>query len=171
MLNGIFFVCLSLSLYSAGSSLSCRWMTHKFRQHSTKSLDLIDTMANNSTNTTEDEVHFPNDLYSQASKASAEDKLRFTVQILEEMVSLFEEDHSAASWEEKTVDHFLIVVTQQADGLQSCGHSHKNKKLHMYFKRLSGHVLKRMGHSAEAWELIREEMKNHLIRVEQLLPN
>ncbi|XP_039644893.1 interferon a3-like [Perca fluviatilis] len=179
MLNGIFFVCLSLSLYSAGSSLSCRWMTHKFRQHSTKSLDLIDTMANNSTNTTEDEVHFPNDLYSQASKASAEDKLRFTVQILEEMVSLFEEDHSAASWEEKTVDHFLIVVTQQADGLQSCiqGHSHKNKKLHIhtYFKRLSKNVLKRMGHSAEAWELIREEMKNHLIRVEQLvlslLPN
>ncbi|XP_028423782.1 interferon a3-like isoform X2 [Perca flavescens] len=161
------------SLYSAGSSLSCRWMTHKFRQHSTNSLELIDTMANNSTNTTEDEVDFPSDLYSQASKKSAEDKLSFTVQILEEMVSLFEEDHSAASWEEKTVDHFLIVVTQQADGLKSCirGHSHKNKKPHAldtYFNSLS-EILKQMGHSAEAWELIREEMKTHLIRAEQLL--
>ncbi|XP_078134799.1 interferon a3-like [Sander vitreus] len=173
MVNGIFFVCLSLSLYSAGSSLSCRWMNHKFIQHSTNSLDLIDTMANNSTNTTEDKLDFPNDLYNQASQASAEDKLSFTVQILEEIVSLFEEDHSSASWEQNTVENFLIVVTQQADGLHSCirGHSHnkKNKKLHMYFKRLSRHVLKRMGHSAEAWELIREEMKTHLIRAEQLV--
>ncbi|XP_034715994.1 interferon phi 4 [Etheostoma cragini] len=148
-------------------------MHHKFRQHSTKALALIDTMANNSTNTTGDEVDFPNHLYTQASKASAEDKLSFTVQILEEMVSLFEEEHRSASWEENTVEHFLIAVTQQADGLHSCiqGHSHKkkNKKLHMYFKRLSDHVLERMGHSAEAWELVREEMKTHLIRVEQLV--
>ncbi|XP_050923075.1 uncharacterized protein LOC127139318 [Lates calcarifer] len=109
--------------------------------------------VNNSTNSTEDAevedtVAFPNDLYSQASKASAEDKLGFTVQVLEEMAVLFEEDHSAASWEESTVKDFVNIVTQQADGLHSCtgSHSHKkkNKKLHMYFKRLSGHVLERM---------------------------
>ncbi|XP_029312331.1 interferon a3-like [Cottoperca gobio] len=172
MLNGVFFVCLSLSLYSAGSSLSCRWMNHKYRELSEKSLDLIDTMANNSTNTTEDaEVDFPNHLYNQASKASAEDKLHFTVQVLEEIVSLFEEDHSNASWENKE-ENFLHVVTQQVEGLHSCfgsqGHKKKNKKLHMYFKRLSSHVLEKMGHSAESWELIRKEMKTHLIRADLL---
>ncbi|XP_075948929.1 interferon a3-like [Anarhichas minor] len=185
MLSRVLLVCLSLSLYSSASSLSCRWVDHKFRQHSRNSLDLIDTMvsallldiAHNSTNTTEDaEVNFPNDLYRQASKASlfffqAEDKLSFTVQILEEMAALFEEDHSNASWEENTVDHFLIVVTQQADGLHSCSHGQKkkNKKLHMHFKRLSRHVLEQMGHSAESWELIRKEMKTHLMRADQLV--
>uniref|UniRef100_A0A4W6F013 Uncharacterized protein n=1 Tax=Lates calcarifer TaxID=8187 RepID=A0A4W6F013_LATCA len=108
------FVCLFLALYSAGSSLSCRWMDHKFRQYSENSLDLLDTMVNNSTNSTEDAevedtVAFPNDLYSQASKASAEDKLGFTVQVLEEMAESTVKDfvnivthvrgHSAESWE------------------------------------------------------------------------
>ncbi|XP_040885106.1 interferon a3-like [Toxotes jaculatrix] len=177
MLNRILFVCLFLGLCSAGSSLSCRWMDHKFRQYSENSLDLLNTMANNSTNTTEDAevedtVAFPNNLYSQASEASAKDKLGFTVQVLEEMVTLFEQDHSSASWEESTLDNFLNIVTQQADGLRSCigSHSHKkNKKLHMYFKRLSQHVLEQKSRSAEAWELIRKEIKSHLIRADQLV--
>ncbi|GLD60078.1 QKW90613.1 interferon a [Lates japonicus] len=88
MLNRILFVCLFLALYSAGSSLSCRWMDDKFRQYSENSLDLLDTM-----------------------------------------------DLSAASWEESTVKDFVNVVTQQADGLRSCGHS------------------------AESWELIRKKIK------------
>ncbi|KAM8836931.1 interferon a3-like [Spinachia spinachia] len=137
-------------------------------------MDLLDTMAHNSTNATEEaEINFPNDLYSQAAKASADDKLRFSVQVLEEMVALFEEDHSNASWEEQTVEHFLIVVTQQADGLHSCirshGHKKKNKKLQMYFKRLSRRVLEQMGHSAESWELIRREMEAHLMKTDQLV--
>ncbi|XP_039991566.1 interferon a3-like [Xiphias gladius] len=178
MLNRIFFLCLFLGLYSGGSLLSCRWMDHKFRQYSENSLDLLDTMANNSTNTTEDAevddaVAFPYDLYNAASTASAEDKLGFTVQVLEETAVLFEGDHSSASWEERRAENFLNVVTQQADGLRSCirshGHKKKNKKLHMYFKRLSRHVLERVGHSAEAWELIRKEIKTHLMRADQLV--
>uniref|UniRef100_A0A4W6F2V7 Uncharacterized protein n=1 Tax=Lates calcarifer TaxID=8187 RepID=A0A4W6F2V7_LATCA len=124
----------------AGSSLSCRWMDHKFRQYSENSLDLLDTMVNNSTNSTEDAevedtVAFPNDLYSQASKASVSHQLNFSCQTLSEI-------HS---------------------------HKKKNKKLHMYFKRLSGHVLERMGHSAESWELIRKKIKTHLMRAHQLV--
>ncbi|KAK2820658.1 hypothetical protein Q5P01_023617 [Channa striata] len=177
MLNRIFFVCLFLALSSAAPSLSCRWMDHKFRQFSKNSLDLIDTMASNSTNTTADDeedvtVTFPDDLYSQASKASDDQKLAFTVQVLKEVVVLFEEDHSSASWPESTVENFLNIMTRQADGLHSCirSHSHKkNKKLHMYFKRLSHHVLKNKGHSAEAWELIRKEITNHVMRTDQLV--
>ncbi|KAK2820659.1 hypothetical protein Q5P01_023618 [Channa striata] len=152
-------------------------MDHKFRQFSKNSLDLIDTMVIDSTHTTVDDekdvtVTFPDDLYSQASKASDDDKLAFTVQVLKEVVVLFEEDHSSASWQESTVENFLNIMTQQADGLHSCirNNSHtKSQKLHMYFKRLSHHVLKNKGHSAEAWELVRKEVKTHLQRTDQLV--
>nr|XP_004556872.1 interferon a3-like [Maylandia zebra] len=174
MISRVFFACLFLGLVTAGSSLSCRWMDHKFKQHNEETLNLLDTMANNSTNITEVEVTvaFPNHLYHQVSKSSVEDKLAFTVQILEEVAALFEEDHSAASWEDGTVRNFLNIVNKQAEELHSCigSHSHKKKttKLRMYFKRLSHHILKEMGHSAEAWEVIRKEAKAHLMRAEQL---
>uniref|UniRef100_A0A3Q1HX44 Uncharacterized protein n=1 Tax=Anabas testudineus TaxID=64144 RepID=A0A3Q1HX44_ANATE len=177
MLHRIFFLCLFVALYTSGSSLRCRWMDHKFRQCSENSLNLLETMANNSTNTTEDaEVTFPKDLYSQASKASAEDKLVFTVQVLEEVSVLFEEDHSSASWEKSTVEHFLSVVTRQMDLKMifplffQIGSHKKNKKLHMYFKRLLSTSLRRLSdHSAAAWELIRKEIQTHLLRIDQLI--
>ncbi|XP_029383897.1 interferon a3-like [Echeneis naucrates] len=178
MVNRIFFVCLFVALYSAGSSLRCNWMDHKFRQYSENCLDLVDSMAHNSDNSIEDAVEaenivaFPNDLYSLAFRASAEDKIGFVVQTLDEVVELFEEDHSSASWEDKPLRDLLNIVTQQAEGLRSCigGHSHKkNKKLHLYFKRLTRNVLKEMGHTAESWELIRREIKAHLMRADQLL--
>uniref|UniRef100_A0A3Q2V2Q4 Interferon a3-like n=1 Tax=Haplochromis burtoni TaxID=8153 RepID=A0A3Q2V2Q4_HAPBU len=174
MISRVFFACLFLGLVTAGSSLSCRWMDHKFKQHNEETLNLLDAMANNSTNITEVEVTvaFPNHLYHQVSKSSVEDKLAFTVQILEEVAALFEEDHSSASWEDSTVRNLLNIVSKQAEELRSCigSHSHKKKttKLHMYFKRLSHHILKEMGHSAEAWEVIRKETKAHLMRAEQL---
>uniref|UniRef100_A0AAQ4Q904 Uncharacterized protein n=1 Tax=Gasterosteus aculeatus aculeatus TaxID=481459 RepID=A0AAQ4Q904_GASAC len=169
MLCRMFSVFVCLSLYSSASSLSCRWVDHKFSHLSRTSMDLLDTLAHNSTNSTEDsENNFPNNLYSQASKASAEDKLRFSVQILEEMAALFEEDHSNASWEEQTVDHFLIVVTNRQLLVATYSFT-KNKKLQMYFKRLSHRVLEQMGHSAESWELIRKEMKAHLMKTDQLV--
>uniref|UniRef100_A0A3P9BFZ3 Interferon a3-like n=1 Tax=Maylandia zebra TaxID=106582 RepID=A0A3P9BFZ3_9CICH len=171
MMNRILFACLFLALSTDSSSLSCRWMDHKFRQHNEETLNLIDTMAKNSTNTTEVEVTvaFPNHLYHQVSKSSAEDKLAFIVQILEEVAALFEEDHSSASWEDSTVRNLLNIVNKQAEELHSCVSSlSKTTKLHMYFKRLSHHILKEMGHSAEAWEVIRKETKAHLMRAEQL---
>ncbi|MED6237606.1 hypothetical protein ATANTOWER_029137 [Ataeniobius toweri] len=152
-------------------------MDHKFRQYSENSLDLLDMMANNSTNSTEDEeqntVAFPHHLYTQVSKATAEGKLAFTVQILKEVCALFEEDDSSSSWQEITVEHFLNVVNKQADELHSCigtqGQMKKSTKVHMYFKRLSNEILKKMGHSAEAWELIRKEIKVHLMRADHLV--
>uniref|UniRef100_A0A668U3W6 Interferon a3-like n=1 Tax=Oreochromis aureus TaxID=47969 RepID=A0A668U3W6_OREAU len=162
MMMRIFFACLFLGLFTAGSSLSCRWMDHKFRQHNEETLNLLDTMANNSTNITEVEVTvvFPNHLYRQD-----EDKLAFTVQVLEEVAALFEEDHSSASWEDSTVRNLLNIVNKQAEELHSCVSSLSTK---MYFKRLSDDVLKKKGHSAEAWEVIRKETKAHLMRAEPM---
>uniref|UniRef100_A0AAZ1Y0E0 Uncharacterized protein n=1 Tax=Oreochromis aureus TaxID=47969 RepID=A0AAZ1Y0E0_OREAU len=157
-LTSILFACLFLALSTEGSSLSCRWMDHKFRQHNEETLNLLDTMVSNYFTLVT--VAFPNHLYRQA-----EDKLVFTVQVLEEVAALFEEDHSSASWEDGTVRNFLNIVNKQAKELHSCVSS---LSLHMYFKRLSHHILKEMGHSAEAWEVIRKETKAHLMRAEQL---
>uniref|UniRef100_A0A3B5A7X9 Interferon alpha 21 n=1 Tax=Stegastes partitus TaxID=144197 RepID=A0A3B5A7X9_9TELE len=141
------------------------WMLHKkVLSHARSSAEL--TEAAEAQNT----VAFPDKLYSQKANASAEDKLAFVVQTMEEVAALFEEDHSSASWEESTAENFLNVVNKQAEELSSCigSRKKKNTKLHLYFKRLSDQVLKKMGHSAEAWELIRAEIELHLMRVHQL---
>nr|XP_046234040.1 interferon a3-like [Scatophagus argus] len=163
------------SLFSVASSLSCRWMDHKFKEYSESCLDLLSVMGNNSTNSTEDAevqdaVAFPDDLYNQASQASAEGKLAFAVQVLDETAGLFEEDHSSASWEENTADDFVNVLTKQADELRSCVSisADWNKKLHMYFKRLSS-LVKRMDHSADVWEVVRKQIKSHLMSTDLLV--
>uniref|UniRef100_A0A672H0T0 Interferon a3-like n=1 Tax=Salarias fasciatus TaxID=181472 RepID=A0A672H0T0_SALFA len=158
------FVCLFVALFSAGSSLSCRWMNDKFQQHSEESMALLDHMTNNSTNTTEDaeldaSLAFPYSLYNQASNASDEDKLAFTVHVLREVCGLFEEDYSAASWEESTVEDFLIVLNRQADELSSCVSSQPTTSL--YSTDLTEPL-------AEAWELIRTEIQRHLQRADLL---
>ncbi|KAM9837896.1 interferon phi 4 [Aulostomus maculatus] len=171
MLNKTLLACVLLGLCGAASSLRCRWINHKFTQYSRTSLSLLEAMANNSTNTTEeDTVTFPKELFSQASEAPAGDRLSFVVQLLEEVSELFQEDHSSAPWEKTTVDDFLNIVNQQADGLRPCTQSHKNnKKLQMFFQRLSRHVLVAKGRSADAWELIRKGVKLLLFRAQRLI--
>uniref|UniRef100_A0A3Q2WFN9 Uncharacterized protein n=1 Tax=Haplochromis burtoni TaxID=8153 RepID=A0A3Q2WFN9_HAPBU len=126
MMMRIFFACLFLALFTAGSSLSCKCMDHKFRQHNEETLNLLDTMVS---------AH-----------------LLIFIQILEEVAALFEEDHSAASWEDSTVRNFLNIVNKQAEELHSCLSSLSKKNSQLYFKRLSDDVLKKKGHSAEPWE-------------------
>ncbi|XP_053197873.1 interferon a3-like [Scomber japonicus] len=174
MMNRILFACLLLSLFSGGSSLSCRWLDHKFRQYNEKCLELLDAMVNNSTKPSEDDeldVDFPHDLYNQTSKASTRHRLVFIVQVLKEVFKLLEKNHSLASWEEQSVENFLNLVIRQTHELRHCIGSHihkwKNDDLAKYFHTLSNHITK-MGHSAEVWELIREEIQLHLFRVHQL---
>ncbi|XP_023805361.1 interferon a3-like [Oryzias latipes] len=179
MLHRLVFACALVSLAGAGFSLRCRWLDHKFKQFSDTSLDLLEKMVNNATNSTEGdatediEVDFPHHLYRQASKESAENQVAFTVQVLKEVSALFEEDSSSASWQQITVEKFLGVVNRQADELHSCVSESlvhkKNRKLRMYFKRLLDHILNKQGYSAEAWETIRKETKAHLLRAQRLL--
>nr|CAM82750.1 type I interferon 1 [Takifugu rubripes] len=168
-------VCLSLCVYSQGSPLGCRWLDDKFRQYSHKSLELLDTMVNNSTNSSvepEEMVIFPQELYRQTFNASAEDKLALAAQIMNETVALLMEDHSGASWDEKQVENLVNVLTQQADNLQACmvspGHK-RSEEVERYFNRLSNHILKKMDYSAAAWELIREEIETLLMQTHLLV--
>uniref|UniRef100_A0A8C6SP71 Interferon phi 4 n=1 Tax=Neogobius melanostomus TaxID=47308 RepID=A0A8C6SP71_9GOBI len=153
-------ILLVCALVGAGSALSCRWMERKYQEYRDSSLAQLNAMV--------DAVTFPNELYNQASKAVAEERLRFVVQLLEEIFALFDgEDQTFVSWQEMAVDDFLNVITQQADGLRSC-HKKSHRKMSMYFKRLALHVLEEMEHSADAWELIREQVRLHIYRAQRL---
>uniref|UniRef100_A0A8C6SQK3 Uncharacterized protein n=1 Tax=Neogobius melanostomus TaxID=47308 RepID=A0A8C6SQK3_9GOBI len=143
-------------------------MERKYQEYRDSSLAQLNAMANNtisinSTEDYEDAVTFPNELYNQASKA--EERLRFVVQLLEEIFALFDgEDQTFVSWQEMAVDDFLNVITQQADGLRSCVSGPWQLIV------LGKHFDKTTGHSAETWEWIRKEVKLHLLRSDMLVP-
>uniref|UniRef100_A0A3B4AL33 Uncharacterized protein n=1 Tax=Periophthalmus magnuspinnatus TaxID=409849 RepID=A0A3B4AL33_9GOBI len=174
MMNKILLVCL---LFNAGSSLTCKWMDRDFKLYSeNSSLDQLNEMVNKYISSKgpdfEDVLSFPNKLYTRVSKAPAEKRLTFVAQLLDEIVVLFEENQTCASWHESAVDDFLNVMTQQLHGLRSCVASQslkrKNKKLSMYFKKLSK-WLKQKGHSTGAWEWVHKEVKLHLYRADLLV--
>uniref|UniRef100_A0A668ASA1 Interferon a3-like n=1 Tax=Myripristis murdjan TaxID=586833 RepID=A0A668ASA1_9TELE len=179
MFNRIFALCLCLTLCGQGLSLGCRWMDHKFSQQSKSALDELRTMGGNYTQNSSG-VDFPTGLYEQASQASAEDRLNFMAQVLEEVVHLFEEDWDSMPWPETTVNNFLSVVNQQEEGVRSCSldssHSHRSPItlhrhfLNIYFMFLTIILLSffLQGHSSEAWELMRKEIEAHLLRIDIL---
>ncbi|XP_072312597.1 interferon a3-like [Eucyclogobius newberryi] len=172
MLNKILLVCV---LFTAGSSLTCKWMDKDFQIYSKASLALLKTMKKHSKNSTDefeldDAAAFPNELYKHASEESRVERLRFVAHVLGEIDALFEQDQTHASWSASSAEDFLNIISQQADAVRSCVGKHKHhlknqRKMSLYFKRLSRHVLEHMGHSADAWELVREEIQLHLHRV------
>uniref|UniRef100_A0AAZ1XH81 Uncharacterized protein n=2 Tax=Oreochromis aureus TaxID=47969 RepID=A0AAZ1XH81_OREAU len=104
--------------------LTCNLMTSDF-------FSSFESQMMKITNTTKDaeiehNVAFPNRLYRQTSKATAEDKLAFTIQILNDLFALFEKNRSSAPWEENTVENFLNIVHKQTEELRSCIGSHSN---------------------------------------------
>ncbi|XP_053719337.1 interferon a3-like [Synchiropus splendidus] len=165
MLSRVFVSCLILSLCAAAaSSLSCRWMDHKFKDYNTNAIKLLNQMAYNSTNMTDtlvdmDIVSMHQILYVQSAKASVEERLRFIVHMVEEVTTLFKGDTSGASWEPQKQDDFLNIINQQASGLRTClTTTRKSKKLQLFFKKLSDFIQKN-GHTAMSWELVRREIK------------
>ncbi|CAI5658285.1 unnamed protein product [Oreochromis niloticus] len=187
MISRIFIACLFLGMYSTGSSLSCKWIVKhpgnemsQFSLYNEIALGRLHMMITNTTKDAEIEhnVAFPNRLYRQTSKATAEDKLAFTIQILKELSALFEKNRSSAPWEENTVENFLNIVNKQTEELHSCIGSHSNTtqkgqqlsfRREKYFKRLLNEILKENGYSAEAWEEIRNITQAHLRQCEFLV--
>uniref|UniRef100_A0A8C5N6V2 Interferon a3-like n=1 Tax=Gouania willdenowi TaxID=441366 RepID=A0A8C5N6V2_GOUWI len=148
---------------SSGFTLRCPWIDQKFKQYSEETVKLLDNMVKNSTNTSiELDLAFPHHMYERASKAPAEEKLGFLVQVLNEVFALFEEDHTDAHWDEKKVNDFLNVLSRQAAELNACV---------SISTEINNHQPHRETHSAtkagsEAWEITRKEVKVHLLNVD-----
>nr|XP_061787655.1 interferon a3-like [Nerophis lumbriciformis] len=171
---------LLLSLVEAAPVLKCRWSYEKYYQ---TSLRLLDRMAANATEDVENPLPFPKDEYELESKHSVEHRLTFVAHLLHEVQDLFDHENiSSASWDETTLEHFLAVVYRERVDLQDCialmdklhngsEKKSKNQPLRKYFKELSRMVLEEKEYSAEAWEMIRKEVKLHLFRATQLIPS
>ncbi|XP_061913507.1 interferon phi 1 [Entelurus aequoreus] len=189
---------LLLSLVEAAPVLKCRWSYGKYYQTSVR---LLDRMAANATEDVENPLPFPKDEYELESKHSlfgtldvifflldvphrhvffssplsqVEHRLTFVAHLLQEVQDLFDHENiSSASWDETTLEHFLAVVYRERDDLQDCvsGIESKQQPLREYFKELSRMVLEEKEYSAEAWEMIRKEVKSHLFRATQLFPS
>ncbi|KAL2078648.1 hypothetical protein ACEWY4_026333 [Coilia grayii] len=147
----------------------CPWMQHKFQQYSKKYLILLEEMGGK---VTEDSVgvHFPDELYKLAKKSEPERLSWFVAQVLEEVSELLDGDLEDADWDEKKVKDFMSTLDTQLDGTLSCvgSKTRRNKRLHLYFKKLRNETLGKMEDKTQAWELIRKEVYNHLRRVNHL---
>ncbi|CDQ88876.1 unnamed protein product [Oncorhynchus mykiss] len=77
------------------------------------------------------------------------------------------------TWNKKNLDDFLKILERQFETLNSCvilfhfvrhvsPAMKPERRLKRYFKKLNRKVLRKMNYSAQAWELIRKEMKRHL---------
>ncbi|XP_062331299.1 interferon a3-like [Osmerus eperlanus] len=160
--------CLLVCLCSQSLSLKCRWLDQKFKETNAICLGLLHIMGGDFTEEMRNIPAFPEGLYTQTSNAAGDDKAWFMLQVLEEILELFNEDLDSVTWEEIRLEHFLSVLDTQKEGLKSCivTKKKKSKKLQMYFKRLENHILKEMGYSAKAWELIRKVVRRHLNRLD-----
>ncbi|XP_061763375.1 interferon a3-like [Nerophis ophidion] len=180
---------LLLGLAEAAPLPKCRWNYGKYYQ---TSLRFLDQMAANATEDVENPLPFPKDQYELESKRSVKHRLTFVADLLQEVQDLFDHKNiSSASWDETTLEHFLAVVYREKVDLQDCVSRNrilvhmarmeqlqpgsvknsKNQTLQKYFKELSRMVLEEKEYSAEAWEMIRTEVKLHLFRASQLIPS
>ncbi|XP_036408787.1 interferon phi 1 [Megalops cyprinoides] len=159
---------IAFTLLCSVQSLSgCLWIQHGFRHASRESLSLLDQMGGDFT---EDRVPvpFPNRLYRSVSKAQVEDKLTFLSETFDQIIQLFNGKLDAVAWNKQKLDHFLAVLDRQSRELKKCVPSSRKYKqsLTRYFRKLKKDVLKQRNFDSSSWELVRKEVRRHLLRLD-----
>ncbi|XP_061613100.1 interferon phi 4 [Phyllopteryx taeniolatus] len=147
----------------------CPWIKNEYNRYYDQALKLLKEMAGNNAEDLKSPVVFPGNLYERAANKSAFSRLSFEVQVLREVANLFDNDHASSVLDRTTLDHFLNIIHQQKDGLQTCMNNKKprwSNKLANYFKRLSMEVRDQK----EAWEMIIREAKMHIFQAGLLTP-
>uniref|UniRef100_A0A8C7UA87 Interferon a3-like n=1 Tax=Oncorhynchus mykiss TaxID=8022 RepID=A0A8C7UA87_ONCMY len=103
--------------------------------------------------------------------APVEDKVRFRNEAIYKITKLFDGNMKFVTWNKKNLDDFLKILERQFETLNSLlfhfvrhvsPAMKPERRLKRYFKKLNRKVLRKMNYSAQAWELIRKEMKRHL---------
>ncbi|XP_050979913.1 interferon phi 4 [Labeo rohita] len=163
-------ICLLLSACSFSSVLSCRWIEDKFKQYHGISLDLIRKMGEKIHNDHENINPIPHDLINSHREAEPEKQILFVIQALMEITVLF--DDAVVPWDAKKLEGFLIVMHEQINGLRSCGayKIKKNKKLHLYFKRLRQMTEVNKKDGGQSWEIVRKRVISFMNQLEFFSP-
>uniref|UniRef100_A0A672Z475 Uncharacterized protein n=1 Tax=Sphaeramia orbicularis TaxID=375764 RepID=A0A672Z475_9TELE len=101
-----------------------------------------------------------------------ESQVVFIRDSLEHILRLYDHgNRSSVTWDTVNTEHFLLCLRSQIDKLNGCvlTSNRTNHSLRKYYKRLSKEVLDRTGSSAESWELIRKNTKEHLEQLHLLV--
>ncbi|XP_071029419.1 interferon a3-like [Oncorhynchus clarkii lewisi] len=147
----------------------CDWIRHHYGHLSAECLSLLDQMGGDITKQNAP-VPFPTSLYRHIDDAEFEDKVIFLKETIYQITKLFDGNMKSVTWDKKNLDDFLNILERQLENLNSCVSPamKPERRLKRYFKKLNSKVLRKMNYSAQAWELIRKEMKRHLQRLDIL---
>ncbi|RXN12073.1 interferon a3-like protein [Labeo rohita] len=151
-------ICLLLSACSFSSVLSCRWIEDKFKQYHGISLDLIRKMGEKIHNDHENINPIPHDLINSHREAEPEKQILFVIQALMEITVLF--DDAVVPWDAKKLEGFLIGAYKIK----------KNKKLHLYFKRLRQMTEVNKKDGGQSWEIVRKRVISFMNQLEFFSP-
>ncbi|XP_057213811.1 interferon phi 4 [Triplophysa rosa] len=163
-------LCLVLSVCTLRSVLGCRWIKHKFQHHHRVSLDLIEKMGEKIIEGHKNKSSInpiPYELINSYRTVEAEKQILFVIQTLMEITGVFE-DADSAPWDKSTMEDFSNIIHEQIDGLQLCGafKTKRNKKLHLYFRRLRQMIELKTEDAGKGWEIIRARVISILKQLE-----
>ncbi|KAA0725549.1 hypothetical protein E1301_Tti010288 [Triplophysa tibetana] len=149
-------LCLALSVCTIQHVLGCRWIKHKFQDHHRVSLDLIEKMGEIKGNKSKSINPIPYELINSYRTVEAEKQILFVIHTFMEITGIFE-DADSTPWDKNTMENFLNIIHEQIDALKSCGtfKTKRNKKLHLYFKRLRQMIALKTEDAGKGWEIIR----------------
>ncbi|KAI3359466.1 hypothetical protein L3Q82_013768, partial [Scortum barcoo] len=122
--------------------LCCDWLRH-YGHISNASLTLIQLMGGQLTKQ-ESPVSFPYKLYTRIRNAEVESQLVFIRDSLEQISDLYlHNNHSSVTWDTNKMEHFLMSIHRQTDGLKGCvsTKSRADSRLRKYYRRLAKSTL------------------------------
>ncbi|XP_029997028.1 interferon a3-like [Sphaeramia orbicularis] len=152
------------------SALRCDWLKH-YGHRSNECLNLLEDMGGQLIQE-DGRDRCPYRLYSRIRNTQVESQVVFIRDSLEHILRLYDHgNRSSVTWDTVNTEHFLLCLRSQIDKLNGCvlTSNRTNHSLRKYYKRLSKEVLDRTGSSAESWELIRKNTKEHLEQLHLLV--
>ncbi|KAM4534582.1 interferon a3-like [Fundulus diaphanus] len=162
----VFFLCSVLT-----SALCCDWLSHHSHLRNT-SMVLIKDMGGPFNDSQTSPMRFPYNLYKMTERREVNSQLLFIRDSLKHIYDLYRYNALPAAWDAVKTKDFLESINRQIVELDQCvesGHKEKlNKKLKRYYKQLKNRIQNQNGDSSKGWELLRNETKNHLLRLDML---
>ncbi|XP_066553980.1 interferon a3-like [Amia ocellicauda] len=163
-----FWKCITLILSALDLTLGCTWIQYRYDIVSRESLSLIREMGG-------ELVHdgvivpFPHKTYDDVFHSQMDDKIAFIRETTKQILKLYHGNLDAVTWDRQKLTEFQIILHRQAVELRKCVQPRKrNRILIPYFKALNENVLKKKTYSAQAWEIIRAQVRIHLQRLNVL---
>uniref|UniRef100_A0A3Q2PE48 Uncharacterized protein n=1 Tax=Fundulus heteroclitus TaxID=8078 RepID=A0A3Q2PE48_FUNHE len=157
IMASIFFLCSVLT-----SALCCDWLSHHSHLRNT-SMVLIKEMVKSCSS------HL-------SVRLQVNSQLLFIRDSLRHIYDLYRYNALPADWDAVKTKDFLESINRQIVELDQCVTSAAqtqpalklNKKLKRYYKLLKNRIQNQYGNSKDGWELLRNETKNHLLRLDLL---